>query len=193
MTTIDRAQRDLFEQIFERHYGEVLAYALRRGPRSMAEDVASETFVVAWRRIDDIPAPALPWLYGVARRVLANQRRASQRGDRLSARLVADQSGAVAADEVVLGGQLLEAIGELPDGEREALMLVAWEGLSPAQAATAAGCTRVALRARLYRARRRLAHRSSSSAASPVPGGDRAAPAPVCTGESGPITERGSS
>ncbi len=72
------------ERLFDQHYAAVLAYGLRRAPRAVAEDVASETFVIASRRIDEVPAAALPWLYGVARRVLANERRAETRRDQLT-------------------------------------------------------------------------------------------------------------
>ena len=186
----ERERRERLELLFERHYAAVLAFALRRGPGSVAEDVASETFVVAWRRMEDIPMDALPWLYGVARRVLANQRRGDVRRQRLEGRLQAGFEAAVVIAGAADGRELLEAIARLPEREREALMLVAWEGLSSAQAAVAAGCTRVALRARLYRARRRLAGwlPDISDAAPAV--GQRASSLEIRAGESEPITDR---
>jgi RNA polymerase sigma-70 factor (ECF subfamily) len=190
MALTDRERRMRLEGLFERHYPAVLAYALRRGPRSMADDVASETFVVAWRRLDDVPSEPLPWLYGVARRVLANQKRSSDRGERLSARLKANPTPSPPAPQVVGGGELLEAIWQLPENEREALMLVAWEGLSPAEAATAAACTRVALRARLYRARRRLASQLPALSGSAVTTGELAPSDRERAGEPDPITDR---
>ena len=72
LSETERKARAL-ERLFDQHYAAVLAYGLRRAPRAVAEDVASETFVIASRRIDEVPAAALPWLYGVARRVLANE------------------------------------------------------------------------------------------------------------------------
>lgn len=188
MTLSDHQQ---LETLFERHYAAVLAYALRRGDRSLAEDVVSETFAVAWRRRADIPADPLPWLYGVARRVLANERRAGIRRERLAVRLHSDaQAPSVAPVAASASGELLEAISRLPDHEREALMLVAWEELSPAQAAIAAGCTRVALRARLYRARRRLVEWVPELAGGPTAIGERGASFEASPGGCGPITDR---
>jgi RNA polymerase sigma factor (sigma-70 family) len=190
MALTERERRERLERLFEDHYASVLAYALRRSPRSVAEDVASETFVVAWRRLEDVPLEALPWLYGVARRVLANERRASVRRERLSARLMATQTPPLRAAEFQHGEELLRAIWRLPEREREALMLVAWEGLSPATAATVAGCSRVALRARVYRARRRLAAHLSSSSGSSAGLAGQAPSLGHGAGESAPITDR---
>ncbi len=182
------SDHEQLEVLFERHYAAVLAFALRRGPRSLAEDVASETFVVAWRRRDEVPKDALPWLYGVARRVLANEQRARARRERLSVRLRAQAEPSwVTPDSALMGSELLAAIWRLPQREREALMLVAWEQLSPAQAAAAAGCTRVALRARLYRARRRLAETLPERSAPLRTAVERP---PVPRGGCDPITDR---
>jgi RNA polymerase sigma-70 factor, ECF subfamily len=152
----ESGRRARLERLFEQHYAAVLAYGLRRAPRAVAEDVASETFVIASRRIDDVPAAALPWLYGVARRVLANERRAETRRDQLTRAL--EFAANSWRDETAHGAarELLAALAELPDTEREALLLAAWEGLSSAEAAAVVGCSRVAMRARLSRARRRL-------------------------------------
>jgi RNA polymerase sigma-70 factor, ECF subfamily len=76
-----------FELLFRANYPAVRAYALRRSSGDSAQDVVAETFLVAWRRLDDVPADALPWLYGVARRVLANQRRTMRRSEALGERL----------------------------------------------------------------------------------------------------------
>jgi RNA polymerase sigma-70 factor (ECF subfamily) len=77
---VEPTRNERFEGLFRDNYAAVRGYALRRAPRDMAQDVVAETFLVAWRRLDDVPADALPWLYGVARRVLANQRRSADRG-----------------------------------------------------------------------------------------------------------------
>jgi RNA polymerase sigma-70 factor (ECF subfamily) len=77
---VEPTRNEGFESLFRDHYAAVRGYALRRAPRDMAPDVVAETFLVAWRRLDDVPADALPWLYGVARRVLANARRSADRG-----------------------------------------------------------------------------------------------------------------
>jgi RNA polymerase sigma-70 factor (ECF subfamily) len=147
-------QRERFEEIYREHVGAVAAYALRRAPREVAEDVVAETFLVAWRRLDRMPAEPLPWLYGVARRTLANHRRSAARRASLVHRLqIEAPGGAVSAvDE-----RLLDALRTLPRRDREVLMLLAWEGLTPAEAAQVLGCSAVAYRIRLHRARKRLA------------------------------------
>ena len=144
----------------------VAAYALRRTSPEAVEDAVAETFLVAWRRLDEVPPEPLPWLYGVARRTLANQRRARARRASLTTRLelelpaLAPQSG---------DGRVVEALGALSPRDRELLMLVAWEGLTPAEAAVALGTSAVACRVRLHRARRRLA--AILSRAAPRPDG----------------------
>lgn len=149
-----------FERIFQAHRRAVASYARRRGGPGVVDDVVAETFLVAWRRFDEIPGDALPWLYGVARGVLANQRRAGNRQDSLEQRLAAqpprpsvDPADAVGEKQVYRA-----ALAQLPDLYREALMLVAWEGLDGRRAARAAGCSRAAFEVRLHRARRRLEH-----------------------------------
>jgi RNA polymerase sigma factor (sigma-70 family) len=146
--------------MFRENYGAVRAYALRRAPGDIAQDVVADTFLVAWRRLDDVPDDALPWLFGVARGVLANQRRSAKRSSALERRLATAAAGAGSRDpgEAVGDAEIVRAaLGCLSDRDREALMLVAWHGLSGARAARAAGCTRPAFAVRLHRARARLA------------------------------------
>ena len=108
------------------------------------------------------PRDALPWLYGVARRVLANERRSAGRRAALEQRVAttaadASKRGEAAAADALGDAELLRAaLGRLSDDHREALMLVAWQGLSGAQAARAAGCTTTAFAVRLHRARNKL-------------------------------------
>jgi DNA-directed RNA polymerase specialized sigma24 family protein len=83
---VEPTLEERFEGLFRQNYAAVRAYALRRAPHDVAQDVAAETFLVAWRRLDDVPDDALPWLYGVARRVLANQRRSATSGASRGAR-----------------------------------------------------------------------------------------------------------
>jgi RNA polymerase sigma factor (sigma-70 family) len=157
VTDADRRAR--FEALFAAHYWSVRGYVLRRVRSSAAEDVLGETFLVAWRRLERVPDDALPWLLGVARRVIANQRRGELRQGELVSRLRAVAPGSDAAWEppCAVDGELALALQSLSEREREALLLVAWDGLKPARAARAAGCTGRAFRARLHRARRRLA------------------------------------
>jgi RNA polymerase sigma-70 factor (ECF subfamily) len=144
---------EAFERLYAEHAPAIFAYALRRIERDAAQDVVSETFVVAWRRFGDWPSQPLPWLYGVARKVLANQRRSLRRQARVADRL-AEQSSF--SSPPVPDGALLAALGALGERDRELLMLVAWEGLSPQEAAIAIGCSANACRIRLHRARRKL-------------------------------------
>jgi len=147
---------DDFERLFAAHGRDVLAYALRRTDRSSAEEVVAEVFAIAWRRRDRIPTvePVL-WLYAVARRVLANERRASKRREALvvALRPVPDSGEP---------GPLLEALARLRPDDREVLMLTAWEGLTGAQAAAVLGCSEGAVHTRLHRARARLAAEMSA-------------------------------
>jgi RNA polymerase sigma-70 factor, ECF subfamily len=143
-----------FERLYAAHYASVLAYALRRARRPEADDVVAETFTIAWRRLPDVPDAARPWLYEVARRVLANRRRADARRSALIDRL--RHTPAIPPNASLELEALAAAFAALPAHEREALALVAWEGLSTGDAARAAGCSDVAMRVRLHRARRRL-------------------------------------
>jgi RNA polymerase sigma-70 factor (ECF subfamily) len=146
-------QRDRFEALYRDHARAVLAYALRRTSRADAQDVAADTFLVAWRRIDDVPRDALPWLLGTARKLLANERRATHRRAALSERIAREAAAiAVAVD----APPILEALARLDEADREVLCLRAWDGLDAVAAGRVLGCTPLAYRLRLHRARRRL-------------------------------------
>lgn len=151
---IDRSSR--LEALFARHGQAVRAYTLRRIDRATADDVVSEVFVIAFRRLDDVPADALPWLLGTARRVLANHRRSAGRREALATDLRVLHAG-VWHDETSSAPELLAALASLSEGDRELLMLVAWDGLDPAASAAVLGCSRATFAVRLHRARRRLA------------------------------------
>lgn len=154
------SRRDRFQAIYEANYHRVLGYALRRVSRDDAADVVAETFLVAWRRFDDLPDgdEVRLWLYGTARRVLANQQRASRRRDRLSERIRAERGQEVqpapADPELNLAAA---ALARLRADDREILALVAWEGLDAGQIAQVCDCSRNAVRIRIHRARRRFA------------------------------------
>jgi RNA polymerase sigma-70 factor (ECF subfamily) len=143
-----------FEVLYQEQAPRVLAFCLRRADRTSAEDAMAETFAVAWRRRHDLPNPALPWLLGVARRVLANQRRARRRQERLGERLSvvppADPN-----ERFDIG--VYDALRSLPPRDREVLVLAAWDELHAAEAAQVLGCSTTAYRLRLHRARRRFA------------------------------------
>ncbi|HEX5610173.1 MAG TPA: RNA polymerase sigma factor [Solirubrobacterales bacterium] len=158
----DRAQAEArFNRLYDEHGREVLAYALARTQRPEdAADVVAETFLVAWRRATDVPAGpnARFWLFGVARRVLANQRRGEGRRTRLAERLQAELPAAVAMQPEPDRDHsaVMSALALLGDEDREVLLLAGWEGLDSAQIAAVLGISRVAARTRLHRARRRL-------------------------------------
>jgi RNA polymerase sigma-70 factor (ECF subfamily) len=137
----------------------VWAYAASRVGSQLADEVVSETFTVAWRRFSEMPASTLPWLLGVARNVIRDSARADRRRDSLQAELhtwarepVGDIASGV-ADRIAMR----QALAELSDADREVLILVAWQALSPREAARVIGCTAAAFRVRLHRARKRLA------------------------------------
>jgi RNA polymerase sigma-70 factor (ECF subfamily) len=131
------AVRD-FEQLWDRHHRRVHAYALRRTDPASAQDVVSETFLVAWRRRAELPADELPWLLGVARLVLANHARTPP-------------------EPTDADHEVRRALAALNPDDREALILVGWDRLRPAEAALVVGCSPPVFRMRLFRARRRLA------------------------------------
>jgi RNA polymerase sigma-70 factor, ECF subfamily len=152
----DDDRRRRLELLFDQHAAAVRAYALRRTDAVSADDAVSEVFVVACRRIDEIPADALPWLLACARRVLANQYRGARRRLALAERLSSVAGEVARAPDADAADRLLRALDSLSDADRELLMMIAWEGLAPARAAAALECSRTTLAVRLHRARRRL-------------------------------------
>jgi RNA polymerase sigma factor (sigma-70 family) len=160
MSEAAETRRHRFEQLFAAHHDLLLAYLLRRtSTTDDAADVLAETFLTAWRRLDQVPAgeAARPWLYGVARRVLANHRRGENRRAALTAKLRGELAAAHPAPGAELAsGPAGEAFRQLPERDREVLALTAWEGLPPAEIAVVLGCSRNAVRIRLHRARRRF-------------------------------------
>jgi RNA polymerase sigma factor (sigma-70 family) len=145
----------LFEMHFRGYAGRVHAFALRRADPDAAQDVTAETFLVAWRRRAEMPPEPLPWLYGIARGVLANERRTSNRRLSLAARIAAEPT----APDTIGGGDhdVLQALASLRESDRETLLLSAWEGLSTKEAASVVGCSATTFAVRLHRARIRLA------------------------------------
>jgi RNA polymerase sigma-70 factor (ECF subfamily) len=149
--------REEFEQLYREHAGSVLAYARRRTAQAAADDVVADVFLIAWRRVDDVPAEPLPWLLGVARRVLANQRRGECRGAALRDRIRGQQVSGVRAALDDGPSAAVRALWSLGASDQELLMLIAWDRLTRAQAAEALGISVGTLAVRLHRARGRLA------------------------------------
>jgi RNA polymerase sigma-70 factor (ECF subfamily) len=150
-----------FERLYAEHGRALLAYAVRRVTDAQdAADVLAETFLVAWRRLDDVPEgeAARLWLYGVARRVLANQQRSERRRDRLAERLRHELAEALPVTPVATAeaGAVHAALCGLGPEDQEVLRLCAWEDLAPAEIARVLGISQIAARSRLHRARRRL-------------------------------------
>jgi RNA polymerase sigma-70 factor (ECF subfamily) len=144
----------------------VWAYAAARAGRQIADEVVSETFAVAWRRLADVPDPPLPWLLGVARNVLRDGYRAEARREACTAELArwAPRPSGDVAEDVAERLAVLRAMAAIPEGDREVLILVAWQGLSPREAARVVGCSQAALRVRLHRARKRLLRAADAGA-----------------------------
>ncbi|MBA2700635.1 MAG: sigma-70 family RNA polymerase sigma factor [Chloroflexi bacterium] len=144
-----------FTAAFEAHHRRVLAYALRRVPsESDAEDAVAETFAVAWRRVGQMPdVEALPWLLAIARRVISNQRRGTNRRSRLASRLKGELRPTSAHD---VDSPALDALARLPPDDQELLRLLAWDGVSQAEAGLVLRISANAVAIRLYRARKRF-------------------------------------
>ena len=148
-----------FFGLYRDHARDLLGYALRRSADpDDAADVVAETFLIAWRRLGEVPLDdeARLWLYGTARHVLANQDRGARRRDRLTERLRDELRQQLPARQPQEGSAFLEALAGLREADRELLMLIGWEELTPTQAAHALGISPLAARTRLHRARRRL-------------------------------------
>jgi RNA polymerase sigma factor (sigma-70 family) len=154
-------RRSRFEAVYEAYHGPILGYVLRRtATPDDAADIIAETFLTAWRRLEEMPPgpEARLWLYGVARRVLANHHRGERRRSALAERLRADLTAAYRPPEYTgEQAQIAEAFRQLTGAERELLALSAWEGLDHGEIAVVLGCSRNAVRVRLHRARKRFA------------------------------------
>ncbi|MEP9363375.1 sigma-70 family RNA polymerase sigma factor [Nocardioides sp. CN2-186] len=158
---MSESREDTFRRLYASHFDAVLGYAIRRTDRPEdAADVTAETFLVAWRRLTHVPTDAetRPWLYGVARRVLANHRRGDHRRTALGDRLRRELAGSMpdTSDDVVQRADVVAAMRRLSGRDQEVLELHLWEGLEPREIAEVLGLTTVVVRPRLSRARARL-------------------------------------
>lgn len=155
----DEGRRQRFTELYEQHYDDVLGYARRRVAESDARDVAAETFLVAWRRLDVATERGLPWLYRTALLTVRNWERSQRRLARVHARLAALPADPDVPDPAAtLAGvqQVVDLLRTLAEADRELLLLVSWEQLDVRTAAGVVGCSPAAAAVRLHRARRRL-------------------------------------
>ncbi|MGW0218626.1 RNA polymerase sigma factor [Micromonospora chokoriensis] len=156
------AERDegWFTSLYAAEYAHIVRYGLRRlADGDAAAELAQEVFVVAWRRRVEVPDRSLPWLYGVARRVLANQWRTRRSAPDLlpiSDVELARLAGSSGADTTVGVADLRAALATLGEIDQEILRLVGWEELTVSEAAKVLSCSRATAAVRLHRARRRL-------------------------------------
>ena len=165
-----------FREMYQATERDVLAYFLRRTDATSARDGAAETYLVAWRRIDDVPAEdeSLPWLYGVARRVLANQRRSYKRYAALGRKLSGVGVPEDPSPEVIVlrrseDQEILDAVERLRPEDQEILQLAVWEELPHRQIAEMIGTSAHAVTQRIYRITRQLAGEVERSSPGAVP------------------------
>jgi RNA polymerase sigma-70 factor (ECF subfamily) len=155
-----------FAAVYDRHAGVLFRFLVRRVGRDTADELLGETFRIAFERrstFDSTRPDARPWLYGIATNLIARHRRAEMRRIRATARLGPAPPGDGVADRVAAGVDaretwpaVAEAIAELPDGERDALLLLVWEELTYDEIAGALQIPVGTVRSRLNRARRRI-------------------------------------
>ncbi|MFV0428493.1 MAG: RNA polymerase sigma factor [Arachnia sp.] len=149
-----------FTDLYHESVSRVYAYLRRHAAPDEAEPILTEVYLRAWQHVGELDPPALGWLITTARRLIIDQQRASSRRERLSGdvfALVRSDSGPDPAEAAVSRTAAKSALRQLPEIDREALLLVAWEGLTHDEAAEVLGCTRGAFTARIRRAREHVA------------------------------------
>jgi RNA polymerase sigma factor (sigma-70 family) len=148
----DRSAR--FEALFRAEYPTVAGYIGRRVEPDLVDDLVDEVFLVAWRRLDRVPAEPRPWLLTVARNVLGTHIRGARRSRALNVRLATSEVDRTSPPSADSGAAA--ALAALRPKDREALLLVSWEGLTPSEAARVLGERPASFRSRLHRARSRF-------------------------------------
>jgi RNA polymerase sigma factor (sigma-70 family) len=162
-----RANRDADDgltRLFERHAPRLRSYARRHADAGEADDLVADAFVVAFRRWHHLPtedSEVWAWLVGTVRRLAANQRRRRATRDNYLVTALRDgwrlTSVGSHEDAIAEREECVAALAALSESDRELILLMAWEGLSAAQAAHVLGLRPNALAVRLHRARQRLA------------------------------------
>lgn len=152
-------------ELYAAHAARLYAYARRHGDPSAAEDLVADAFMVALRRLEEVPedpGEARAWLIGTTRKLAANRRRRASTRDtfwRAAVREGWHARADVSAEEVVAERDAcLRSLAALSAADRELVLLIAWEGLTHEQAAHVLGLSRTAFSVRLHRARQRLNH-----------------------------------
>lgn len=156
-------RQDEFTAAFGEHYAALMAYGRRRAPEHDAEDIVAEAFAIAWRRWDDAPPGYVrPWLFSIARNLLANHYRSVRRRQRMVLRMMRSKAERTEPSPEAYGvarilrDDMRHALEALSDPDREVLLLAAWEHLGHAEIAQVLGCAPGTARVRLHRARQRL-------------------------------------
>ena len=172
-----------FRRLYDQHHDAINSYFMRRSSAANAPDLTAEVFLVAWRRIDDVPRgeDTLLWLYGVAANVAAHHRRSKARGARLDTRLRSVPAKGTKEPELEVVrraeyDQVLAAARRLRPADQEILRLAAWEELPHDQISRLLGCSVAAVDQRLHRAKKRLAkeyHKTHIPGGPRTEGGDR--------------------
>ncbi|HEV2370883.1 MAG TPA: RNA polymerase sigma factor [Streptosporangiaceae bacterium] len=157
---------ECFAAIFDRYYHQIHGYAARRLGESLADDVAAETFLVAFtrRKRYEVSRPdARPWLYGIVSNLICRHHRAEARRYRALARTGVSEVSEGHADEVALRldaqarrAPLAAALARISEADRDVLLLVAWAGLTSEQTGEALGIPAGTARSRLHRARKEI-------------------------------------
>ena len=170
-----------FRQAFDTHFAALIRYCLRRLPARDVNDVVAEVFVVAWRKVREMPDGdyTLPWLYGVARNEINNRRRAIRRFGALTSKLGGQAHHPDPGPEPVIMREaelqaLIDALATLRTQDRELLLLRTHEELDYEQIGVAVGCSPEAARKRLSRATSRLRRAAGIPEPRPAASGSRA-------------------
>ncbi|WP_432557487.1 RNA polymerase sigma factor [Granulicoccus sp. GXG6511] len=176
-----RPSEQRFRAAFADSYADVVRFARRRTEPERAEDVAADAFLIAWRRIADLPddpGDARAWLFGIARHCLLNDRRSERRRDGLLVRLIDHDSAPGLpdgdTDAAILRADLARAWKRLRDTDQEVLALVVFERLTAAQVGAVLELTPGAVRVRLARARAALRRELGSPPSASRPASSRA-------------------
>lgn len=159
MGTLNRTDeaRARFEALVPEIIEPLRRFLARRTDPATADDVLSETLLVCWRRLDDVPVPPLPWAYAVARNCLANAQRSSRRQERVAAKISVIDPPVLVVPAVTDDPDLAAALDLMRPADAELLRLWAWEQLTPAEIATVLDITPNAVSIRLHRAKQQLA------------------------------------